>query len=258
MTTPTATHAAAAPIETRVQTHGLRHLRLLGVELRKVADTRAGLTVLAVAALLTCAFAVGRAWSDADFGQIASMAAMPGAIAVQILAILLVTQERTHQTGVTTWSLTPRRHQVIIAKAEAALVLCVIAWVLALALAAVSVPLSGTFADEPASWTTDWSLVLTTLGNNAGFALTGIALGLAFGSAPAPIIIVAMWSMVETMVTTFVSATEEFFTWINPAILQPIAGEVTTGGIARMLTAIAFWIVLPAIIGWRRTVTEEP
>src|SRR5690242_10174181 len=83
------------------------------VELRKVVNTPAGIAICAVSAVLAGVFGAGAVLyrHPAGIGSIALLAGAPGGTLVPVLAILLVTAERTHRTALATYALTPQRHR---------------------------------------------------------------------------------------------------------------------------------------------------
>ena len=101
--------------------------RLTLVELRKMADTRAGFWLLVVTALLTIVTAViaGLTFGDTDKTLLNMMAVtvQPASILMPVVGILLVTSEWSQRTAMVTFALVPERGRVLMAKLLAGVVL---------------------------------------------------------------------------------------------------------------------------------------
>lgn len=229
-------------------------VRLTGVELRKMVDTRAGLWLLLTTAGLTLlgvaivAFA-GEA-VDRRFANTLEVALAPSGILLPIVGILLISSEWTQRTALTTFALVPQRGRVLAAKLGAGIVLAVAAFLLCLAVAAVTVALAG---PEEDAWSIPAGLLLQDL-----LALaTGMATGIGFGaallaSAPAIVLYFAL-PMAYAILGAF-SFFEKIAAWTSQAdALAPMTSELLSGDQwARALTALLVWMVLPLAIGaWR-------
>ena len=129
---------AAAPVRAaRVasnETSGRALARAVAVETRKLVNTRIGPVLIAAAALLSGAFAGGRALfptTGTDFGKLASMAVVPASMISMVLAVLLVAGEFSARTASVTLTLDPRRGRLVLAKSLTVLGLWVVATTLA-------------------------------------------------------------------------------------------------------------------------------
>ena len=103
--------------------------RLVGVELRKILDTRAGFwmqvaTVALTALVVIVRLAVGDA-ADHTFASVLTVGLKPAAVLLPVAGILLVTSEWSQRTGMITFALVPVRSRVVGAKLIASLVLAV-------------------------------------------------------------------------------------------------------------------------------------
>ncbi|WP_213456287.1 hypothetical protein [Rhizomonospora bruguierae] len=221
------------------------------VELRKLVDTPAGITICLVATVLAGIFGGGAALyrQPATIGDIALLAGVPAGTLVPVLAILLVTAERTHRTALTTYALTPRRHRILAAKAGAAIAVSAAVTPLALLAAVVIGPVGSLATGDPTVWSVDAGALSRFTIINVILALTGYALALAIGNAPAPIVIVLIWPMLESMLRTASPALDAIVRWLDVAAITEDAG--------RAATALAFWVALPALIGLRRALRAE-
>ena len=98
--------------------------RLIGVELRKMADTRAGTWLLLAIGLITAAIVTIFFFAAPDeqrtFLNFMGATATPQGFVLPVLGILLVTSEWGQRTTLTTFVLEPSRPKVIAAKVVAA------------------------------------------------------------------------------------------------------------------------------------------
>src|SRR5262252_8302981 len=101
---------APAPVDFS-QTSRVRMSTLFRVELRKIADTRAGIWLLvAIVALTLLAdiiFLFAAKSSELTYENFAAVTATPQGFILPILGILLVTSEWSQRTGLVTFTLEP-------------------------------------------------------------------------------------------------------------------------------------------------------
>lgn len=234
--------------------------RLTGVELRKMVDTRAGLWLLIVTALLTVGIvvlicAVGER-ADQTFAMQLEAALAPSSILLPIIGILLVTSEWNQRTALITFSLTPQRGRVLTAKLLAGLALALAAFVLCIAVAAVGVAAVTPDVEAP------WSLSAGLLGQMFFSIATGMVSGIAFGAAilvSAPAIVLffvlpTVWGILGS-----ISIFDDLAEWLDSSrSLTPLTSELLSGTEwARAATTLLLWMVLPLAIGWWRVRQEE-
>ena len=95
--------------------------RIVGVELRKSFDTRAGFWLVAgigIASLLTTSAVIAFAdASELTYGTFALATGFPLTVILPMIAVLSVTSEWSQRTGLTTFTLVPHRSRVMLAKA---------------------------------------------------------------------------------------------------------------------------------------------
>lgn len=233
---------------------------LVKVELRKMADTRAGMWLLITVALVTLAVNAGvLIWGNREalgFDDLLAMSGIPQSFLLPILAILLVTQEWGQRTGLATFTLTPHRGRVLAAKLVAALGFVLGALVIALAIATVLTPLTGQGFDGV---TAAWILSVVagiTLGALQGFAFGALLLSSAFA-------IVAFFAvpMVISILTNITGKVEELgwldFGTSSGRLFEPGAAEMTGDQWNDLITSTLIWVVLPLVVGvWRVLRTE--
>jgi ABC-2 type transport system permease protein len=221
------------------------------VELRKLVDTRAGIAICVVSALLAGAFGAGALAyrHPATIGGIALMAGVPGGTLLPVLAILLVTAERTHRTALATYALTPQRHRVLLAKAAGTVALALAITPLSFLAALVIGPVGSAVSGHRMTWTVAAGPVARTALIDVLMALTGYALALATANAPTSIVIVLVWPVLQSTLQTASPAMGRVVSWLDVLAV--------TESPARAATALAFWLALPILIGFRRTLRAD-
>lgn len=233
-------------------------VRLAGLEVRKMVDTRAGMWMLiAMAAIsfLLCAMLLiwGNDAGDTDFSSFLELVWMPLMMLLPIMGIMSVTQEWSQRTGLSTFTLVPRRGRIIAAKCVAALVLTAVLLVAGTAAAAASTLIGG--GEFTMGGISGAGLVLASL----IFTLQGVAFGAAFLNTPIAIVsslaLPTVWSILTSMITRM----EDVAPWLD---LQMVTAPLTTGDMAgkdwgQLGTASLAWVGLPLAIGTYRILTRE-
>lgn len=221
------------------------------VELRKVVDTPAGIAICALSVVLTGLFATAALMyrHPASMGGIALPAAAPGGTLVPVLAILLVTAERTHRTALATYALTPQRARVLLAKAFAAVGLALAVTPLSLLTAVIIGPVGALFSSRSTTWGVDAGALGRSALINVIMALTGYALALTIGNAPAAIVIVLVWPMLQSTLSAASPTMSAVMRWFDVLAV--------TQNAPRAVTALGFWVALPVVIGVRRALLAE-
>lgn len=235
--------------------------RLVGVEMRKMTDTKAGLwlliTIGVVTVLVNTLFLIFGDSQDLTFLAFLQFSATPQGMLLPVLAILLVTQEWGQRTGLVTFSLVPHRGRVMVAKFVAAVLFVLAAFAVAVVVALVLTPIAG--AEDP------WQDVTVGYMSRVVVALLlGAIWGFAFGTAllNSAFAIVAYFAVptVISIVTSIWTAMQDKLLWFD---LQSSSGQLfNPDGMsgeqwAQIGTGTLIWIVLPIAIGvWRITRTE--
>jgi ABC-2 type transport system permease protein len=225
-------------------------LRLSHVELRKMADTRAGFWLLAVVALIAIAIMVvilvaGNA-ADQDLATIFSSTVAGASVLLPVLGILAVTSEWSQRTALTTFTLVPERGRVVTAKVLAGLALGLVSVVVCLAASAI-----GNLITDGS-----WSLGGAAIGNAALYQtlsmLGGLALGLLFLNSPLAIVMYFVLPTVWGILGELIDALPA--DWLDTArTMTPLVeNEMSGGDWARLATSCALWILLPFVVGLLR------
>ena len=138
--------------------------RLVGVELRKMFDTRSGfwlMTSIAITALLaTGAVILFAPDSELTYDNFAAAIGVPMTIILPMMAILSVTSEWSQRNGLTTFTLVPHRGRVIWAKAISAVGVGVVSIIVAFSIGALGNVIGTTITGTDLVWDLSWENLL--------------------------------------------------------------------------------------------------
>ncbi|WP_447643225.1 ABC transporter permease [Nocardioides zeae] len=249
--------------------------RLVGVEVRKLLDTRSGRWLLIVqAALITIgslvlAVVIARNDGTAGLFDFTSIAGGVTQLLLPVMAIMAVTTEWSQRTNMATFTLEPRRGRVVLAKALAAVLVGLAALVVAVGIGAVMTGVSGLLGAE-----TNWDPRPEMLLGFAVLQVMSLLIGFAFGTlllnTPAAIVLyIAFYTIIPGIIAaaaSLMSWFEDVRPWIdfNMAIMplsdfgQPDS-ELGFGAVEwpEFTTSVALWFGLPLVLGVLRMLRAE-
>jgi ABC-type transport system involved in multi-copper enzyme maturation permease subunit len=233
--------------------------RLVGVELRKMFDTRSGFWLMmsiAAAAVIATGAVILFAPDDAlTYGTFSTAVGFPMTVILPMVAVLAVTSEWSQRSGLTTFTLVPHRGRVITAKALAAVAVGVVSIPLAFAIGALG-NLGGTAL---AGVDTVWDVSLShgayiVLGNVLGM-MVGFMLGVLIRSSAGAIVAYFVFAFVLPTIFGLLGGAQQWFRDLQPWVDFNYAqsglfnGEMTGEAWAHLATAGAMWLVLPLTVG---------
>ncbi|WP_374728286.1 ABC transporter permease [Catenuloplanes atrovinosus] len=238
-------------------------LTLTGVELRKLADTRAGLWLLIVIALgvvLThvVMLATAEPRSTANFAALMGFAQIPVSILLPVLGILAMTGEWTQRTALTTFALVPARGRVVAAKLLAAVVIALITTAVTAGTSALA-NVVAIAVDGDGSWTLEPEALLGFVALEIAYILMGSAFGALLLNSPLAIVLYfvvpTLWSTLGAMISQLRSAAA----WLDMnTTSMPIGNpDVTSGEWARFGVSALVWVAVPLFFGALRIMRRE-
>jgi ABC-2 type transport system permease protein len=236
--------------------------RLTLVELRKLADTRAGLWLLIViglAAAATGAILLFAAPDDAQtFREFFVFAQVPAVVLLPVLGILSMTGEWSQRTALTTFALVPQRGRVIAAKLVAAALIAVLAAAASTLFAVLGNALAAATGGD-GSWGIPWQIVAQCVAMQVLFALMGSAFGALLMNSPLAIVLYFALPTVWTILTESIRALRTAATWldINVTTLPMTETAMTAGQWGRLGVSAAAWVLLPLVLGTVRVLRRE-
>jgi hypothetical protein len=233
--------------------------RVVGIELRKMFDTRSGFWLMAsvaiMAVLATGAVIIFAPDSDLDYESFASAIGFPMAVILPMIAILSVTSEWSQRTGLTTFTLVPHRERVIGAKLIVSVGIGVVSMFLAGAIGALGNILGTAITGTETVWNvsvTEFAYII--LANVLGM-LIGFMLGVVIRNSPGAIVAYFVYSFVLTTLTMLLASTQQWFAdaqgWVDFNFAQGalFEGEMSGEAWAQLATSGTFWLVIPLAVG---------
>lgn len=252
--------------------------RLVAVESRKMTDTRAGLWLMAITGgLVTLVFllmliigSVNGAYIGADTWL--QYLPVPVSLLVPVLAMTSVTQEWGQRTAMVTFALEPSRLRVALAKLTVVFGLAVATIALALVLGVLGNVINAAWVGHDLVWGIKGAALAWAIVTEALNLLMGFGLALLLLNTPAVVVIYYVYTFVlQSILSTLFVAFDwarSVLPWIdmglailpfnssaNQAASMQAAGiDLVDGplGVARLVTSIGLWVVLPLVLGtWR-------
>jgi ABC-2 type transport system permease protein len=236
--------------------------RIVKVELRKLADTRAGIWLLiavgGIAVLVIAGFFIWGRSDQRTFLDLVSYAGIPFSFMLPVLGILLITQEWGQRTALVTFTQVPHRGKVLAAKVIAALIFTMGAMLVAYVVAAPLSLVGG--SDHPFHDVTIGLLAKIFLGLVIG-TMWGLAFGAAFLNSAFAIVLYFVVPTIISVAGGIWTAAQDKLLWfdLNASTSKLYDSAASMGGKewAEILTGFLVWIALPAAFGTWRILRSE-
>ncbi len=259
MTATTVLEGPTRPVPLRPDPPPVPFGRIVGVELRKMFDTRSGFWLLmsigALATLATVAVILFAPDSELTYETFATAIGFPMAVVLPVIAILSVTGEWTQRSGLTTFTLVPHRGRVIGAKAVASVAVAVVSMLVAYVIGAVGNLVGTAITGTETVWNLSvQDLLLIVLANVIGL-LVGFMLGVLIRNSAGAVVAYFVYSLVLPTVFAMLAAFQEWFRdlqgWVdlNYAQAAMFEGSPTGEQWAQLGVSGTAWLVLPLIVG---------
>jgi ABC-type transport system involved in multi-copper enzyme maturation permease subunit len=247
--------------------HDVPLTRVVGVELRKMFDTRAGFWLMAsiiIAALVSTVATITFApESDLTFYTFAAAIGFPMTVILPIIAILAITGEWSQRTGLTTFTLVPHRMRVILAKVIASLIVGVASMLIALAFGVVGNVVGPAITGTDRVWDVSFAHFLEIVLGSLISLLLGTMLGILFRSSPVALVAYFVITFLVPTVLGVLATNEQGFRdtqrWVDLNYAQSFLFDGTISGVQweRLAVATTLWLVLPALLGLRLVARSE-
>ncbi|KAA1418618.1 ABC transporter permease [Nocardioides humilatus] len=270
MSTATITPAPVAPATqrpARAIPAPIPFTRILGVELRKMFDTRSGFWLMAsiviTSAVATVLTVLLSDREDLTFDSFAAAVGSPMSIILPIVGVLAVTSEWSQRTALTTFTLVPSRGRVIGAKLVNTLAIGAVSMVIALGVGALGNLVTSAITGNAAVWDIPvWQFSQIVLANEMGM-LFGFALGLLFRSSPAGIVGYFVWALVLPGISEALASAQQWWldnnAWfdVNGTRFLLFDSTLTGQEWTQLGVTAVIWILLPLLVGLRLVMRSE-
>ena len=241
--------------------------RIVAVELRKSFDTRSGFWLLAsiaiTAALATGAVVLWAPDSELTYDTFAAAIGFPMSVLLPVVAILSVTSEWSQRSGLTTFTLVPHRHRVVLAKAIVAVSIGVVSMFVAMAIGAVGNIAGSAIAGVDTVWDDSLlHLAHIVLANTLGL-LVGFMLGVLIRNSAGAIVAYFVYAFVLPTLSMLLADGQQWFRdlqpWVdfNYAQTALFNGTLTGEQWANLGVTSVIWLLVPLAVGVAMVLRSE-
>jgi len=267
MSTMTAERETGLRTASRPEPAGIPLTRVVGVEFRKMFDTRSGfwlmMSIAITAVLATGAVIIWAPDSELNYDTFAAAIGFPMSVILPMVAILLVTSEWSQRSGLTTFTLVPHRGRVIGAKAIATVIVGVGSMFVAMAIGALGNVVGTAITGTPLIWN-DSALHLSEiiLANVLGMMI-GFMLGVLIRNSAGAIVGYFVFTLLLPTLSGILAANaawwEQAQRWVDFNYAQGALfnGDLAARDWAHLATASGIWLVLPLAVGLTLVMRSE-
>jgi len=251
-------HPTYAPIPMRT---------VMGVELRKMFDTRSGFWLMAsiviLATIATGAVILFAPNADITYDNFAGAIGIPMTIVLPIIAALSITSEWSQRTGLTTFTMVPSRSRVVLAKLLDTVLVGIASILVALAVGALGNVVGSQLAGVPTTWDMTVSDVVYILAGNGLGLLMGFTLGVLFRNSAAAIVGYFVYAMVLPTLSALLAGAQGWYADAQPWVdFQWNQTGLFDGGYgptewAQLAVTGTIWLLLPLAFGLWRVLRSE-
>jgi len=241
--------------------------RIIGVELRKMFDTRSGfwlmMSVAIAAVLATTATLLFAPRDQLTYSSFAGAIGVPMTIILPMIAVLAVTSEWSQRTGLTTFTLVPHRGRVIGAKLAGTILVGVVSIAIAFAVGAVGNVVGSAIAGVSTTWDISLGNAATIFLGDALGMMVGFMLGVLIRNSPGAIVAYFVYALVLPALLEALAAYQHWFHdlrgWVdfNYASSALYDGGLSATEWAHVAVSGLVWLVIPLAIGLRLVVRSE-
>ena len=187
----------------------------MGVELRKMFNTRSGFWMLMSIGILsviaTGAVILFAPNDEVTYGNFAGAIGIPMSIVLPMIAVLSITSEWSQRTGLTTFTLVPSRSKVVLAKLLDTVLVGAASIAIALGIGVLGNIVGSNLAGVDTVWDFGASEMLYVLGGNVLGLLMGFTLGVLFRNSAAAIVGYFVYAMVIPTLSGLLAGAQEWY-----------------------------------------------
>ena len=238
---------------------GVPLTRLIGVELRKMFDTRSGFWLMAsiviTSVLATAALIVFAPDDQLTFDNFAAAIGAPMTVILPIIGILAVTSEWSQRSGLTTFTLVPHRGKVLGAKFIAAVGVGIVAMFVALVVGTLGTLVGSAITGLDPVWNGSVDEFLSiTLGSVLGM-MFGFMLGVVIRNSAGAIVAYFVYTLVLPPLLGLLAMSQQWFADLQPWVDYSFAqntlfeGGLTSEQWQQLAVSGTLWFLLPLAVG---------
>ena len=256
---PATVDAVAHRTRVRTASGRIPLTRIIGVELRKMFDTRSGFWLMAsivIASVLATAAIILFAPDDQlTFDNFAAAIGAPMTVILPMIGILAVTSEWSQRSGLTTFTLVPHRGRVLGAKFLGAILVGVVAMFIALVVGTLGTLVASVVTGRDPVWNGSVSeFALIVLGSVLGM-LFGFMLGVVLRNSAGAIVAYFVYTLVLPPLLGLLAMNQQWFAdlqpWVDYNNAQTVlySGSVSTEQWQQLAVSGTIWFLVPLAIG---------
>ena len=254
-----------SPVGSRPVHRAIPLRRIVTTELRKMFDTRAGFWLMA-SIVLTAMVATGGVVLFATDSQLTyANFGFPMAAILPVVAILSVTSEWSQRSGLTTFTLVPQRHLVIVAKAIASIGVAVISTLIAFGIGALGNVIGAAIADQSLVWDVGIVEALLFVAGNILGLLSGFMLGVLIRNSAGAVVGYFVYTFLLPTVFGLWASNQSSFGqlrgWVDAAYAQvpllELSGAPSPHQWAQIGVTGTVWLLVPLLIGLAMVMKSE-
>jgi ABC-2 type transport system permease protein len=240
---------------------------IMGVELRKMFNTRSGFWMMASVVILsviaTGAVILFAPNDEITYDSFAGAIGIPMTIVLPIIAALSITSEWSQRTGLTTFTMVPSRSRVVVAKLFDTVLVGIASILVALAVGALGNVVGSQLAGVPTTWDMTVSQVLYILAGNGLGLLMGFTLGVLFRNSAAAIVGYFVYAMVLPTLSALLAGAQDWYAdaqrWVDFQFNQTslFDGGFTAQDWASLAVTGTIWLLIPLAFGLWRVLRSE-
>jgi ABC-2 type transport system permease protein len=240
---------------------------VMGVEVRKMFNTRSGFWLMAsvviLAVIATGAVILFAPNDEITYDSFAGAIGIPMTIVLPIIAALSITSEWSQRTGLTTFTMVPSRSRVVVAKLLDTVLVGIASILVALAVGALGNVVGSQLAGVPTTWDMTVSDVLYILAGNGLGLLMGFTLGVLFRNSAAAIVGYFVYAMVLPTLSALLAGAQDWYAdaqrWVDFQFNQTglFDGGFTGQDWASLAVTGTLWLLLPLAFGLWRVLRSE-
>jgi ABC-2 type transport system permease protein len=238
---------------------GIPLSRIVTTEMRKMLDTRSGfwlMASIAISALLaTTAVILFAREEELTYDTFVAAIGIPMTLVLPMIAILSVTGEWSQRSGLTTFTLVPRRSRIIAAKAIACVGIAVVSMPLVFGIGALGNVVGSAIAGVHPVWDRTVTNLFTIVLANVLSLLVGFMLGVVIRNSAGALVAYFVYQFLLPTLALLLAASQNWFRDVQPWVDFDYAQKalfdaaLTTQQWAQLGVTGMIWLAIPLTVG---------